>query len=233
MDSIHILIWWYGVLFSFLGNNEWIALWVEGLALVAIFFWDRKDAKADHEETLNQIRLTRKQIEISQNAERAWLVAELVPICFQFDGRWCRPIGGGWTQLSHNEILNGDHLKHTLKLTNMGRTPAHVLRYHIGYAHEVHATGTNLQVIDTVKRPEIEFDRLLSGNGSLEVGTIDVAKYIQESIKEIGDSASTGILSGWVEYQHMFSDVDVVRIPFVYLYDPTLARLSRVPLRPS
>ena len=78
MDSIHILIRRCGVVFSFLRNNEWIALWVEGLALVAIFFWDRKDAQSDHQETLQQLSLAhqqisvgQKQVEASQNAERA------------------------------------------------------------------------------------------------------------------------------------------------------------------
>jgi hypothetical protein len=116
MDSIHILIWWYGVLFSFLRNNEWIALWVEGLALVAIFFWGRKDAKADHEETLEQIRLTRQQIESSQNSERAWLVAELVPICAQFSGQWCRPIADGWIRLTVEEPSEREewHVRYSL-----------------------------------------------------------------------------------------------------------------------
>ena len=30
------LLWWYGQIYSFLKTNEWVALWVEGLALVAI-----------------------------------------------------------------------------------------------------------------------------------------------------------------------------------------------------
>jgi hypothetical protein len=56
------LLWWYGTLFSFLKNNEWIALWVEGLALVAIFIWDRKDAADQHKETLEQHAIWRRQI---------------------------------------------------------------------------------------------------------------------------------------------------------------------------
>jgi len=71
------LLWWYGQIFSFLKNNEWIALWVEGLALVAIFIWDRRDAKNQHKETLRQIELAQDQIKISQNAERAWVLTEL------------------------------------------------------------------------------------------------------------------------------------------------------------
>jgi hypothetical protein len=38
-------------------------------------------------------------------------------------------------------------------------------------------------------------------------------------------------LSGWVEYLHVFSDTDVVKVPFVYLYTPETMRLSRVPLQ--
>lgn len=63
------LLWWYGVVFSFLKNNEWIALWVEGLALVAIFFWDRKDASDQQRETLEQHAIWRKQIHANRVAE--------------------------------------------------------------------------------------------------------------------------------------------------------------------
>ena len=42
--------------------SEPLALWVEGLALVAIFIWDRKDAKDQHEETLEQHAIWRRQI---------------------------------------------------------------------------------------------------------------------------------------------------------------------------
>jgi hypothetical protein len=56
------LLWWYGACWDFLRNNEWIALWVEGLALVAIFRWDRKDARDQQRETLEQHSIWRKQI---------------------------------------------------------------------------------------------------------------------------------------------------------------------------
>jgi hypothetical protein len=133
--------------------------------------------------------------------------------------------------MNEEEVLNGDHLRHRLKFTNMGRTPAHVLRYQIGYSREVDTTGTDLRMIDRVKRPEIEFDRLLGGNDSVEIKEVDVAEYVRDSIVAIGDSAATGILSGWVEYQHVFSDTDAVKVPFVYLYQPSTQRLDRVPLR--
>jgi hypothetical protein len=30
MDSIHILIWWYGVCWDFMKQNEFLALWQRG-----------------------------------------------------------------------------------------------------------------------------------------------------------------------------------------------------------
>jgi hypothetical protein len=57
------LLWWYGVAFSFLKNNEWIALWVEGIALILIFIWDRKDARDAREESAEQLKVSRDQVE--------------------------------------------------------------------------------------------------------------------------------------------------------------------------
>jgi hypothetical protein len=62
MDSTHILIWWYGVCWDFMKQNEFLALWLEGLALVAIFIWDRIDARGAHEEALKQQDIWRRQI---------------------------------------------------------------------------------------------------------------------------------------------------------------------------
>lgn len=163
--------------------------------------------------------------------ERAWVVAELIPVCRQFGNWWHRPAGDGWAIMNEEEVLNGDHLRHKLKFTNMGRTPAHILRYQIGYSNKVNETDTGLHMVETVNRPEIEFDRLLAGNDSIEVREIDVSQYIRDSIKEIGDSNATGIVSGQVKYQHVFSETDVVELPFIYLYVPSAQQLRRVPLR--
>jgi hypothetical protein len=226
-------------------HEQSIAIWLEGLALVAIFWLELKEYRRQgaerieqHKESAAQLKIAKHAAEAAKanadaliNAERAWIVAELVPISAKFDKWWHRPAGSGWAAMNEEEVLNGDHLRHRLKFTNMGRTPAHVLRYQIGYSREVDTTGTDLRMIDRVKRPEIEFDRLLGGNDSVEVKEVDVAEYVRDSIVAIGDSAATGILSGWVEYQHVFSDTDAVKVPFVYLYQPSTQRLDRVPLR--
>jgi hypothetical protein len=62
---------------DWLTKYEALAVWLEGIALVAIFIWDRVDADRDHQETLEQLRIAQEQIRLSQNAERAWVLTEL------------------------------------------------------------------------------------------------------------------------------------------------------------
>lgn len=60
-----------------LTKYEAVAVWLEGVALVAIFIWDRVDANRDHDETIKQIKLAQDQIKTMQNAERAWVMTAL------------------------------------------------------------------------------------------------------------------------------------------------------------
>jgi len=215
-----------------LKTYESIAIWLEGIALILIFVWDRLDSRKQHEETLAQLKVSQKQADALVSSERAWVIAELVPIFAQFGNQWHRPAGNGWALMSREEVLKGDHLRHKLKLTNMGRTPAHILEYQIGYSREVDKMETGYRMVDTVKRPEIKFDRLLGGNDSVEIKVVDVAEYIRDSFsfEAISHSGATGIFSGSVKYQHVFSDTDLVEVPFVYLYVPEAQQLRRVPL---
>jgi hypothetical protein len=128
MDALHFLCWWYLELFRFLKHNEWIALWIEGIALVAIFWYDRRDAQADHEETVEQLRLTRqqigisrKQVEASENAERAWLTTELL---------W-EDVNSAEEEINELKVYrstaNGQTMTHVLmrlNCFNTGRSPA-------------------------------------------------------------------------------------------------------------
>jgi hypothetical protein len=63
---------------TWLTKYEAVAVWLEGIALVAIFIWDRVDANRDHKETVAQLKVAQDQIKLSQNAERAWVMTELV-----------------------------------------------------------------------------------------------------------------------------------------------------------
>jgi hypothetical protein len=54
---------------AWLRTNEWLALWVEGIALILIFIWDRIDSHQQHDETIEQIKV------MSRNAVAAELAA--------------------------------------------------------------------------------------------------------------------------------------------------------------
>jgi len=76
---------------DWLKTNEYLAVWLEGIALVAIFLWDRFDASQQHEQTLaqmetmqNQARATEtaanaanKSAETLVNSERAWVLVDI------------------------------------------------------------------------------------------------------------------------------------------------------------
>src|SRR5258708_3620559 len=130
---------------TWLDSHQYLALWLEGIALLAIFIWDRIEASQQHKQTLAQMEITRNQARATEtaanaatksaealiNSERAWLIAELTPVCRKFADQWHRPAGATWAPLSVEEILKGDYLEHKLKLTNMGRTPAHIGKFQL------------------------------------------------------------------------------------------------------
>jgi len=51
---------------NWLRTYEPIAIWLEGIALVLIFVWDRLDSRKQHEDTLAQLKVSQEQVEASQ-----------------------------------------------------------------------------------------------------------------------------------------------------------------------
>ena len=76
---------------DWLRTHEFIAIWLEGIALILIFVWHRLDSRKQHREMLAQLSISQKQVEAAQNnaaaarasaaslvhTERAWVMAEL------------------------------------------------------------------------------------------------------------------------------------------------------------
>ena len=63
---------------NWLKAYEFIAIWLEGIALVAIFVLDwkerrdqRKDREQQHKETLAQLKVSQKQVEAAQEQVEA------------------------------------------------------------------------------------------------------------------------------------------------------------------
>jgi len=230
---------------NWLKTYDFIAIWLEGIALVAIFVWDRLDSRKQHEETLaqmeimgNQARATEtaanaanKSAEALINSERAWIVAELVPQAVRFgDNHWCRFVGGGHVSMSTEEILAGHHLRYKLKLTNMGRTPAQIFSFTIRYSclgEGVRDLPENDGGTQASYRP---FEHLLGGDGqTIEIGEpiVDVGQYMREDVSAIKRLEKTAVIHGSVKYHHMFSTDDCYA-DFCYVYTVSEERLSSV-----
>lgn len=184
-------------------------------------------------QTARSARASEKQATALINSERAWLIVEILPVCRMFGNEWHRPAGSGWASLSENEIIRGYHLRHTMKLTNMGRTPAQILRFQIGYSHLPQGV-TELpegSIGDLVEARE--FDHALGGAESIEVQEpiIDVFNNqgsTAEQVRAVHEHRATLVVHGWVEYQHVFDWNNTERVDFCYSYSPETRRLNKV-----
>ena len=229
---------------AWLRTNEWLALWVEGLALVAIFIWDRIDSHQQHDETVKQMEIMQNQARATEmaanaatksaealiNSERAWVIAELVPEAMRFmDNRWYRFVGDKPVAMSATELLAGHHLRYRLKLTNMGRTPAQIywltIRYNCLKQGEtdlpINAEGNHVSIRS--------FEHLLGDGNAIETGeSVDVGFYIQEEADAIKALDKTAVIHGTIKYRHMFSTTDDCYADFCYSYKPSEQRLVSV-----
>ncbi len=65
------------VFFKSLQTYESVAIWLEGIALVFIFIWDRLDSSEEQKEVLAQLAVSQKQADALINSERAWVMAQI------------------------------------------------------------------------------------------------------------------------------------------------------------
>jgi orotidine-5'-phosphate decarboxylase len=56
---------------AWLHDHEYVAVWLEAFALVAIFFWDRLDSRADHQQMLAQLKIAQDQATATKIAAEA------------------------------------------------------------------------------------------------------------------------------------------------------------------
>ena len=171
---------------------------------------------------VRQTAAIEKQANAMINSERAWVIVELIPICRRFDKvGWCRPVVNNWAQLSDEEIVAGEHRKHRLKVTNMGRTPATILRCQIEYSF---VGGSE------VKRIEVAgLDLALGGDKSTDRPIIDIDGLQSSLITEVGDSKKNVDFRGTVEYQTVFDASEVYVALFRYIYESEETWLKRMP----
>jgi hypothetical protein len=107
-------------LFCWLQAHESLAVWIEGFALVAIFFWDRLDNRSAHKETLKQMAIMQSQADAAKDAaEAAKANAEAARLNAQVVLDTERPL-----IVMSVEPLTGAPGVFVFRATNKGRTPA-------------------------------------------------------------------------------------------------------------
>jgi hypothetical protein len=105
---------------GWLTRYEAVAVWLEGLALVFIFIWDRLDASRSHKETVAQLKIAQDQIRISQNAERAWILTELNWSPYELK------VVTGTSKVGDGPEIKTIEIFLTVSCKNEGRSPAWV-----------------------------------------------------------------------------------------------------------
>ncbi len=110
---------------TWLHKYESIAIWLEGIALVAIFILDwkqrkdqRKDREEQHRETLAQLNVSQAQADALINSEHAWIMADVEWDTSKWADRKAHVVEGSGT--------GGDTTGIYIVLTcrNEGRSPA-------------------------------------------------------------------------------------------------------------
>ncbi len=219
---------------SWLHAND-AAIWLEAFALVAIFIWDRLDARADHRHTIAQLKIAQEQAAAAQasaqsviNAERAWVVPGLRANAQRYaDSRWYRPNG---VELSTEDVLAGKHQWYWLTVTNMGRTPAQILGIVIRYSCLGEGVTDLPQDAAGDHVSYREFHHLLGGDGqSVEISErIDLSLHMRDDLDAINKFDKTAVIHGWIKYRHMFSTSDDCYADFCYVYTASQQRLTTV-----
>lgn len=171
------------------------------------------------------LRGLREQTKAAINAERAWVIPELRCIAREDEkGRWFHQDG---KQLTTEEVLAGKYLIYVLKITNMGRTPAHILGCYIGYTC---LPGLVFELPPQQKGQlgkTHEFAYVIAAAEGAEMHdtVIDLGEYMREFLDDIISGSKTAIFHGWVQYRHIFSAADDSYADFCYIYTPKLLRL--------
>jgi hypothetical protein len=103
---------------AWLTKYESFAIWLEGIALVLIFVWDRIDSRQQHKETLAQLSVSQGQANALINSERAWVMVDVEWDTHKWADREAHVLEGSGT--------GGDTTGIYVVLTcrNEGRSPA-------------------------------------------------------------------------------------------------------------
>jgi hypothetical protein len=219
---------WYA---SLKGPDWWLV--VAAFLTLGILIYQGYQMRRATDAMLDSTRAAKASADAYIASERAWLIVEIAPICRRFgtapSGEWHRPVQNTWVPLSEDEILDGVHLRHKIRLTNMGRTPAHIICYRLTYSCLGEGVTRLEEKAVQQQTTERAFDHPLRAGDSVEIPeAINVDEYIGPHRREIRELRYTAVFHGYVQYQHVFS-ADPMKAAFRYHYSEQYSRLEKAP----
>jgi hypothetical protein len=133
---------------AWLKTYDYIAIWLEGIALLAIFIWDRVDGSQEHKQTLAQLKTSHEQVKASQEQVEAMQKPFVMFSRTARDAQDAVMGAGGIVGAMIIQCPGGN-----AEFENVGSGPAVNVRYNL--------TPTNLE--STVSRPSGYMVAMLAG----------------------------------------------------------------------
>jgi hypothetical protein len=200
---------------TWLKTYESIAIWLEGIALVAIFVLDwkqrkdeRKDREEQHKETLAQLNVSQAQTNALINSERAWVLVETAELTLTNRGDpIIRPI-----------------------IKNFGKTVARVTKVSLGGARPLQI-GSQLPVPPAYEGGVEDFDFVLCPDRQFPALDAPVVPINRENLDSVRDGLLRMYVFGLIEYRD-FSGKERVT-GFCLVYDREKMAFCPVVMAPS
>lgn len=209
---------------DWLTKYEAVAIWLEGIALVAIFIWDRKDSHDAHKETLKQMAIMQSQANAGKdaaeaakaNAEAAKLGAQAV---LNSERAWIEIILGPVTQPDYEDDAQSVYsglFQCSIQIENKGKTIAHIESVQVG------ADCTGGPIPTEPLNSYTRYFRSLLGSGQKQtVSDFDANSGFKDGEK-IVDGTNVGILRIIVKYRDIVDSSILHQTSTVYLFKNSL-----------
>jgi len=215
-------------IFDFFGwlrtNEQSIAIWLEGIALVAIFFLELKeyrrqgrDKKEQHQEWVRQMAIMQSQADAAKaNAEAAKLGAQAV---LNSERAWIEVILGPPSQPDYQDDAQGVSsglFECSIQIENKGKTIAHIESVQVG------ADCTGGPIPTEPLNPYTKNFRSLLGSGQKQtVSQFDADSGFKDGEK-IVNGTNVGILRIIVKYRDIVEPSILHQTSTVYLFRNSL-----------
>jgi hypothetical protein len=205
-------------------SPEWVLVFIGGGTAFVIGWQSWETRKAAQASSKSAVAFV--------TAERAWVIADLVPMARNIDGvGWCwgsePTMPSEWNRLSVAEVLKGEHLRHGLKFINMGRSTARITGYDVQYGFfDWKNERLRINRVDYNR----DFERMLPANettGILPNQTIDIHEYVSNPAAGVDEWKYWMVVLVKVTYEHIFSIGHPQTDLFRFAYNPKTSTMER------